>query len=125
MIITKLSFIPFEVFPEKLKEAAEKTKKKVLYITYTLSPLSDASNTGVSTFQVIMNVPKIMSILRPFTMIGNGDRYCSIVVSYKKEKDGSILCEAEPTDWAISTWDNSLNHKNIIKPLIDNLFNLL
>ena len=125
MIITKQSFIPFEVFPEKLKEAAEKTSKKVLYVTYTLSPLSVDSETGVSVFQVIMNVPRLLSILRPFSMIGNGDRYCNIVVSYKKEKDGSVLCEAEPTDWAISTWDNSLNHRNIIKPLINNLFTLL
>ncbi len=125
MTISKSFSIPIEDFPEKLKVAAKQTQKRMLYITYILSPLPVSSEDGMVTFQVSMKIPAIMSILRPFSMIGNGDPYCNIVVSYRKEADGSVLCTAEPIDWALSTWDNSLNHKLIIKPLINNLFNLL
>lgn len=124
MSITKLFPISVEDFPAKLEASALQVSKRMFYIKYTLSEpkLDDAA--GSMTFKVIMNVPRIMSVLRPFSMIGNGDRFCDLEFTFHSA-DGGTECCAEAVDWELETWNNRINLNNVVKPLIERVFEKL
>lgn len=108
-------------FPQRLNDAVSHVSTRFLYITYQLCLMEEDDEAGEAVCNVIIHFHPLFSFLRPLSIISDGDLFCRFLISFR-DCDGGTFCSVETYDWALDTWNNPLNKKLIIKPLINQLF---
>ena len=108
-------------FPQRLNEAVSHVSVRFLYMNYRLDHREEDNEPGAEVCDVVIHFHPLFSFLRPFSIISDDDLFCRLLISFS-EGEGGTVCRVDAYDWALDTWNNPLNKKLIIKPLINQLF---